>query len=286
LASRFLFKAAVIGLTGEMRVVLLVFAILACLIAVELQLGFVKAMVGPPFMKEWPYSSLLHLLNYFGMTAMPLQVRLLEHVLQNTKLGSAEDIINKVDEFCWTNPTMNIGPVKGKILDEAVLSMGSSPKIVVELGSYMGYSTLRLASLLRKTAPDAVLYSVDPNPLGHAIKTTLLDRSGLLGSKVKNELAFSGDILKKIAAHNDTIDVLFLDHVKELYLGDTMLAVELGLLKPGLSLVVADNVIASGTPEYRKWMMENKEFETKIHDTLLEYTHSVRDEVLVSKFLR
>lgn len=114
----------------------------------------------------------------------------------------------------------------------------------------------------------------------------MLDHSGLLGPKVKNELAYSNDILNKIAANNETIDVLFLDHVKELYMADTMLAVKLGLLKPGLSLVVADNVIAPGAPEYRKWMLANKEFETIVHETLLEYTHSVRDEVLVSKFLR
>jgi len=272
--------------TDEMKVELLAFAFFVGLIAVENQIGFVKAALGPPFAKEWPYSSLLHLVNYFNMAAMPQQVRLLEHVLQNAKQGDAEDIIDKVDEFCWKNPTMNVGPVKGKIVDEVVLSMGSSPKIVVEFGSYMGYSTLRFANLLRKTAPDAILYSVDPNPLGHAIKTTLLERAGLLGPNVKNELAFSGDILKKLAAEGKTIDFLFLDHLKELYLKDTMLAVKLGLLKPGSSLVVADNVIAPGAPEYRKWMMESKEFETDVHDTLLEYTHETRDEVLVSKFLR
>jgi len=269
-----------------MKQVLKVFAVLACLVSVEVQLGFVKSILGPPFMKEWPYSSLLHLVNYFEMAAMPLQVRLLEHVLQNGKQGDADDIINKIDEFCWKKPTMNVGPVKGKIVDDALQSMGSSPMVVVEFGSYMGYSTLRLANLLRKTAPEAVLYSVDPNPLGHAIKTTLLERAGLLGPKVKNELAFSGDFLKKLASEGKKIDFLFLDHLKDLYMGDAILAQKLDLLKHGSSLIVADNVIAPGAPEYRKWMMANLNFETKVHDTLLEYTHTTRDEVLVSKFLR
>lgn len=266
-----------------MKVMLLVFALLACFIALELHMGVVKAAV-IPFNREWPYSSLFHLTNFFRMAVMPLQVRLLEHVLQNAKEGSAEDIIEKIDEFCWQNPTMNIGPVKGKILDDAVLNMGNSPKIVVELGSYLGYSTLRLAHLLNKTAPDAVLYSVDPNPLGHAIKTTLLERSDLQGPKVKNELGYSDDTLKKIAARNEKIDVLFLDHVKDLYVDDTILAIKLGLLNPGLSLVVADNALDPATSKYRKWMLENTQFQTDVHETLLEYTHTVRDEVLVSRF--
>eukprot|EP00419_Tripos_fusus_P014617 CAMPEP_0172729128 /NCGR_PEP_ID=MMETSP1074-20121228/93816_1 /TAXON_ID=2916 /ORGANISM="Ceratium fusus, Strain PA161109" /LENGTH=268 /DNA_ID=CAMNT_0013556529 /DNA_START=51 /DNA_END=857 /DNA_ORIENTATION=+ len=268
-----------------MKASMLVVSFVVALIAIESQVGFLKATIAP-FAREWPHSSVLHLVNYFGMLAMPLQVRLLEHVLQNAKPGNAEDIVEKVDEFCWKNPTMNVGPVKGKIVDEALASMDSSPKVVVEFGSYMGYSTVRLASLLRKTAPDAVLYSVDPNPLGHAIKTTLLEWAGLLGPNVKNELAYSGDILKKLAAEGKKIDFLFLDHVKELYLEDAKVAEQLQLLKTGSSLVVADNVIAPGAPEYRAWMMENKQFDTKIHTTLLEYTHDTRDEVLVSKYLR
>lgn len=103
---------------------------------------------------------------------------------------------------------------------------------------------------------------------------------------MKNELAYSGDILKKLAAEGKKIDFLFLDHIKELYLEDVKVAEQLQLLKNGSSLVVADNVIAPGAPEYRAWMMENKQFDTKIHTTLLEYTHGVLDEVLVSKYLR
>lgn len=272
-------------MTDRMKVSLLILACVVGLVAIELQVGFLKAKF-VPFAREWPHSSLLHLVNYFSMIAMPLQVRLLEHVLQNAKQGNAEDIIEKVDEFCWKNPTMNVGPVKGKIVDEALVSMGSSSKVVVEFGSYMGYSTVRLANVLRKTAPDAVLYSVDPNPLGHAIKTAILEWAGLLGPNVKNELDYSGNVLKKLAAEGKKIDFLFLDHMKELYLEDVKVAEQLQLLKADSSLVVADNVIAPGAPEYRAWILENKRFDTKVHTTLLEYTHDTLDEVLVSKYLR
>lgn len=276
-----------------MKLLLTIFALLALLVAIELQVGIVKGSVFP-FAKEWKWSSLLHLMNYFGMSLMPLQVRVLEYVLQNAKQGDVDGIISKIDEFCWKSPTMNVGPVKGKLVDDALASLvanvgndsGNSAQILVEFGSYLGYSTLRLAKMLKKTAPNAVLYSVDPNPLGHAIKTTLLQHAGLLGPQVRNELAYSSDVLKRLASEGKKIDFLFLDHIKELYLSDTQLGEGLGVFKPGVSLVVADNVVSPGAPEYRAWMLANKNFETDVHKTLLEYTHHTPDEVLVSKFKR
>jgi len=261
------------------------FAFLVALLAVEVQFGFVK---GQTFMKEWPHAAGISLVNYMDLKLLwpRTQVDLLEYTLQNSKRGDPVDVIQKIDDFCWKTPTMNVGDVKGKIVDAALESMGSSPKVVVEFGSYMGYSTLRLANLLRRTAPDAVLYSVDPNPLGHAVKTTMLDRAGLLGPKVSNELAFSGDVVKRLAEEGKKIDFLFLDHVKHLYAEDTQLAEKLGLFRPGQTIVVADNVISPGAPEYREWMLANKNYESTPHTTLLEYTKSTPDEVIVSKYLR
>merc|ERR1740129_2672426 len=89
------------------------------------------------------------------MRAMPLQVRLLEHVLAHARQNDAADVVAKVDEFCWKSPTMNVGDVKGLIVDAALKDMGRSAKVVVELGSYLGYSTVRFASLLSRSSPDA-----------------------------------------------------------------------------------------------------------------------------------
>lgn len=77
----------------------------------------------------------------------------------------------------------------------------------------------------------------------------------------------------------------FLDHLKHLYLEDCELAVKLGVLQPG-SVVVADNVLNPGVPEYKAWMLANKDFDTKVHRTLLEYTKTTPDEILISTFRR
>lgn len=246
---------------------------------------------------EWPLSTHLQLVNYFVMGVMPYQVRLLESVMAKSEAGSPTSVIDAVDEFCWAWPSMNVGPVKGQIADEAfgvLTEAGREPKVVVELGSYLGYSTLRFGRTLLRLAPSggAHLYSIDPNPLGHAIKLSLLDRAGLVNNNDKqaqaltihNELDFSGNVLRRLAAEGVTVDYLFLDHVKHLYREDAELALDLGLLKPG-SLIVADNVVAPGAPQYREWMLADKRFKTTVHETLLEYTSAVKDEVLVSVVL-
>jgi hypothetical protein len=68
----------------------------------------------------------------------------------------------------------------------ALASLGSDVQVAVELGSYVGYSTLRFARVLRKQAPSATLYSVDPNPLGHAIKLSFLQRAQLAGPQARD----------------------------------------------------------------------------------------------------
>jgi len=80
------------------------------------------------------------------------------------------------------------------------------------------------------------------------------------------------------------LDFLFIDHVKELYLPDLMLALQCGLLAPGAT-VVADNVRTPGAPDYKQYMLEGdgaRLFDTTVHDTFLEYSDTIPDEVLVS----
>jgi len=229
----------------------------------------------------WPLASLVHLGNYFSLGVMPQQVRILEHVLTEAKKDDPEDVIAKIDEFCWKWPTMNVGDVKGKIADDALKALGNDTKIVMELGSYLGYSTVRFGSVLRMHAPHAVLYSVDPNPLGHAIKLSILDHAGLQGPQIKNELDFSHNVIERLGRDGTKIDYLFVDHMKELYKKDVELAIRLRVLQKG-SVVVADNVITPGAPEYRAWMLKNTDFDSKVHRTYLEYSQKTPDEVLVS----
>ncbi len=80
----------------------------------------------------------------------------------NGKLASAVavednlmDVIRVIDEFCMNRSVMvNVGDEKGEILDRAVRR--ASPKLLLELGTYCGYSALRMACVM---PPDARLCS-------------------------------------------------------------------------------------------------------------------------------
>ena len=52
-----------------------------------------------------------------------------------------------IDKFCWEEKwMMNVGDVKGKILDDAVNQ--TKPMKALELGTYCGYSSVRIGRLL------------------------------------------------------------------------------------------------------------------------------------------
>lgn len=58
---------------------------------------------------------------------------LLTYVLQRSRPGDIQGVINTIDEYGWTQQwLMNIGDRKGQILDHAIRSR--RPRTVLELG--------------------------------------------------------------------------------------------------------------------------------------------------------
>ncbi|EPY90144.1 catechol O-methyltransferase isoform MB-COMT [Camelus ferus] len=69
----------------------------------------------------------------------------------------------------------------------------------------------------------------------------------------------------------DTLDMVFLDHWKDRYLPDTLLLEECGLLRKG-TVLLADNVICPGTPEFLAYVRGNSRFECTHFSSYLEYS--------------
>lgn len=67
------------------------------------------------------------------------------------------------------------------------------------------------------------------------------------------------------------IDLLFIDHLKSLYLWDFKIIEGEGLIKEG-SLIVADNIIYPGCPDYLNYFKESNEYRNTIYNSYLEYT--------------
>lgn len=50
-------------------------------------------------------------------------------------------------------------------------------------------------------------------------------------------------------------------------------------------MVVADNLVFPGNPEYIKWMESDPDFTFTLHKTKLEYSETIEDAVGVSVFV-
>jgi hypothetical protein len=69
--------------------------------------------------------------------------QLARYVVENAREGDLDDVIRVIDEYSYSCSYMiNVGDEKGAILDEAVRR--ARPARLLELGTYCGYSALRM----------------------------------------------------------------------------------------------------------------------------------------------
>ena len=213
---------------------------------------------------------------------------LAQYVVANARAGDLDDVIRTIDEFCYQQSFMiNVGDEKGKILDAAVER--TSPKLVLELGTYCGYSGLRIA---RTMGQDARLVSIEFNPANAEIARRIWDHAGVgeCLTVVVGTLGDGGTTLERLESEHGfaagSLDLVFIDHAKEAYVPDLERILACGWLHPG-SIVVADNIKLPGAPEYRAHMRaaEGKRWHSVEHSTHAEYQTLLKDIVLESDYL-
>ncbi|KAL7406977.1 hypothetical protein ABVT39_001056 [Epinephelus coioides] len=166
-----------------------------------------------------------------------------------------------VSSFCFI--------AAGSILDSVVSEV--NPATVLELGTYCGYSTVRIASLL---PPHGKLITLEFNPDYAAIARQVIAWAGL-EDKVHLVEGASGDWIPKMKEQFGvkSFDLIFLDHWKDRYLPDAKLMEECNLLRKG-SVLLADNVICPGTPDYLEFVRSSPRYKSQYFKSHLEYTRA------------
>lgn len=150
----------------------------------------------------------------------------------------------------------------------------------MELGGYCGYSAVRIGS---KLSEGAKFYTLEVNPKFASIATQIIKFAGLQDT-CSILVGDSEQLLRSFAERtgHSKIDFLFIDHKKDLYLRDIQVVEQMGLLHPG-SVVVADNVIFPGAPDYLAYMRKNPSFKSEFFEAKLEYSNA-SDGLEVSVF--
>jgi catechol O-methyltransferase len=209
----------------------------------------------------------------------------LEYVKSKVKPGDVSGILQAIDNFALNQSfLMNVGQDKGKILDQAVKE--KSPQRVLELGTYIGYSSIRMSQFL---PPNGKIYTVEMSEHNYNVAKAMIEYAGL-SNKIEIVLGTlndqGGKTLHYLKTQTSTFDLVFIDHWKEVYLPDTIRLLDAKLLSKG-SIIVADNVIVPGAPKYLAWMkqVEGKVFTSVENWSFLEYQSLIKDMVLVSTFL-
>ncbi|KAI2662084.1 Catechol O-methyltransferase A [Labeo rohita] len=206
--------------------------------------------------------------------------RMLKAVQKNATKGDPQSVISAIDHYCRNKEwAMNVGDDKGLILDSVLTEV--NPSAALELGTYCGYSTVRIARLL---SPGSKLITVEFNPAFAAVARQIIAYAGLQ-DKVTLVEGPSGDLIPKLRERFGvkSFDFVFLDHWKDRYLLDTKLLEDCGLLQKG-TVLLADNVICPGTPEYLKYVRSSPRYESRYYKSNLEYT-KLEDGLEKSVFL-
>ena len=210
------------------------------------------------------------------------------YVVENARPGDLDDAIRVVDEYAYEQKYLiNVGDEKGELLDAALKR--AAPELILELGTYCGYSALRMA---RAMPAGSRIVSIEFNDANAEIARGIWDHAGI-GDKVTVVVGTLGDGGKTMDALQTEhgfgpglVGFAFLDHDKDAYLPDLQSIVERGWLKPG-AVVVADNIKFPGAPKYRACMteQEGKSWRTTEHETHAEYQTLIKDLVLESEYL-
>ena len=133
-----------------------------------------------------------------------------------------------------TAPQMMVGPLEGRFLEFLVRLSGA--RVVLELGTFTGYSAVSIASAL---PPDGRLVTCDVDPETSEIARRYVAESGHV-DKVEFRL---GPALETLAELDGPFDLVFIDADKPNYVNYYEAAL------PKLAdngLIVADNVLWSG----------------------------------------
>ncbi|KAI1623508.1 S-adenosyl-L-methionine-dependent methyltransferase [Exophiala viscosa] len=167
-------------------------------------------------------------------------------------------ILSAIDDYTAAQRMITFGLLKITKCRELLSQMDPPPKVLVELGTYIGNSAIGWGEMLRSLNPTKAgcrVFTCELDPTFASIARDLIDLAGLSDIVTVLEGAAAADSLRSLKTEGvvDKADVLFFDHWQEAYLPDLKLCEELQLLRKG-SLVLADNTAIPGTPDYNAYL--------------------------------
>lgn len=174
------------------------------------------------------------------------------------------------------------GDEKGAVLD-AVIAMQDRPRLVVEVGLYVGYSSTRMASQMKAWGGKVISMEVDPF---HAvIARNTIEWAGL-SDVVEIWCGHSENLIPRLRERlpDKSIDILFFDQQGTKMHTDLERIRSMNLLSDK-ACVVGDNVLRPGAPQFMYWTCAGGPWETQIV-SLKEYKQEIVEDWMSISFFQ
>ena len=191
--------------------------------------------------------------------------------------GDAKSVLQAMDRFAEAYPMYKLSPPKANLLAQTMKS--AYPKRVLEIGSFFGYSAIYLAANMPQ---DCLLCCIEGSAENAAMATQLLMRSFAKDKQILQRVRIVNSLSSKILRNNDAshdlfvgtnvlgtefrsdapnqFDFVFMDHDKDCYLPDLITLEEKNLLRNRDCVIVADNVIFPGAPDFLSYVGVDQEY--------------------------
>ncbi|XP_072046293.1 catechol O-methyltransferase-like [Amphiura filiformis] len=158
------------------------------------------------------------------------------------------------------------GAILAQVVQEA------SPKMTLELGTYLGYSAIIIA---QNMPSDGKLITVEANPKSAEIAQKIINRAGF-GGMVTVVLGYTEDVIPELRRNYniETLDMVFLDHNKDAYVSD-LNRLEKGEFLHNGSVVLADNV--GFAPNFSEYIRNSNKYKCNFYEGTVQYGVGVTD---------
>ncbi|QCW99142.1 O-methyltransferase [Aggregatimonas sangjinii] len=164
-------------------------------------------------------------------------------------------------------PRMLTGHFQGRVL--SMLSKITSPRHILEIGTYTGYSAICLAEGL---PPDGQLHTIEVNAELSEMQRRYFNKSGY-GQQI---IQHTGNALEIIPTLNHVFDLVFIDAAKKDY--PAFFEAVLHKTRPG-SLILSDNVLWTGK------VVEPLDPKDAVTRILLDYNTRLKEDKRVETVL-
>ena len=165
------------------------------------------------------------------------------------------------------NPRMISGHYQGRIL--SLISKIISPKKILEIGTYTGYSAICLCEGMDK---DGILHTIDNNKELVEIQNKYFKKANLTNKIVQH----SGDAKNIIPSIDEEFDIVFIDADKESY--PEYYDLIINKVRSG-GIIIADNILWSGK------ILEKVEKDDQATKSIIEFNNKIIEDDRVKNLI-